>query len=65
MAKSLKKIKALKLRQSGMSIKEIASTIGISRSTASVWCREVVLSKSQKEKLFHYSPFSKNEKINN
>lgn len=52
MAKSLKKIKALKLRQSGMSIKEIASTIGISRSTTSVWCREVVLSKSQKEKLF-------------
>lgn len=52
MAKSLKKLEAIKLRESGMSIKEISSYIEISRSTVSVWCRDVILSKTQKEKLY-------------
>ncbi len=52
MAKSLKKIEALKLRQSGMSIKEIAVLLDVSRSTSSVWCRDILLSEKQKEKLY-------------
>ncbi len=52
MAKSLKKHEALVLRQSGMSIKEISNKIGISRSTVSIWCRDVILSKLQKETLY-------------
>jgi transposase-like protein len=52
MAKSLKKIEALKLRREGKSIKEIASRVDVARSTASVWCREISLSKKQKDKLY-------------
>ena len=46
MAKSLKKLEAIKLRQSGLSIKDISSKIEIARSTVSIWCRDVVLSKN-------------------
>ena len=49
MAKSLKKIEAVKLRQSGMSIKDISSKIDIARSTVSIWCSDVVLTNKQKE----------------
>ena len=52
MAKSLKKIEAIKLRQGGMSIKDIAYEINIARSTVSVWCRDIILSKQQKDKLY-------------
>lgn len=44
-----KKSKAQKLRQQGISIKEIAKIVSISRSTASVWCREIVLSEKQRK----------------
>ena len=53
MAKSLKKLEALKLRRLGMSIKEIAETISIARSTVSVWCNDVILSKNQKDALYN------------
>lgn len=43
--------KALKLRRRGYSIADIARTLKISESTASLWCREVILSKDQKKKM--------------
>ena len=52
MAKSLKKLEALKLRENGKSIKEIALLLDISRSTSSVWCRDILLSEKQKENLY-------------
>lgn len=52
MAKSLKKLEALKLRQHGLSIKEISEKIGIAKSTVSVWCHDVVLTKLQKDYLY-------------
>lgn len=44
MAKSLEKIRALQMRGQGMSIRDIAVALNISRGTSSLWCREVVLS---------------------
>jgi transposase len=35
--------KALKIRQQGKSLKEVSETLGIAKSTASVWCRKVKL----------------------
>jgi predicted transcriptional regulator len=52
MAKSLKKLEALKLRKKGLSIKEISTIVGIAKSTVSLWCRDVTLSKIQTEKLY-------------
>lgn len=51
MAKSLEKQKSLALRKGGYSITEIANTLHISKSTVSIWCRDVILSKDVKEKL--------------
>jgi hypothetical protein len=51
MSKSAEKIEAIKLRKLGTSIKDIARVIKISRSSASVWCRDVVLTPRQKNLL--------------
>ncbi|MEK7136369.1 MAG: helix-turn-helix domain-containing protein [Patescibacteria group bacterium] len=42
-----KKKEAVKLRQNGLSIKKISLVLGISQSTASRWCKNVLLSDSQ------------------
>jgi hypothetical protein len=47
MAKSSQKIKARALRKEGKSIKVIAKSLGISSSSASLWCRDIILSESQ------------------
>ncbi len=47
MAKSLQKIQAVKLRKAGKSMLEIAKLVGVSKSTASVWCRDIPLEKEQ------------------
>ncbi len=39
--------RALLLRRNGKGIKDIARTLGVSSSTASRWCKPVVLSKEQ------------------
>lgn len=52
MSKGIEKIQALKLRKNGSSIKDIAKILKVSRSTASVWCRDVVLTSKQKDILF-------------
>jgi len=51
MAKSELKIKARKMRRSGKSVKTIAQKLGIAKSTASLWVRDIILSVSQLEKL--------------
>lgn len=43
--------KALALRKSGKSIRNIAKTLKISTSTASIWCREIQLSPQQRQLL--------------
>lgn len=51
MAKSIERIKAIKLRRKGESIKRIAQILKIAKSTVSLWCQEIKLTKSQIEAL--------------
>lgn len=45
------KIRATRLRRLGWSINDIAKKVEISESTASLWCREIALTKEQKTRL--------------
>jgi transposase-like protein len=49
--KLLEKTEAIKMRNQGISIGEIARTIGVSKSSVSLWVREIKLSKSQLKQL--------------
>lgn len=51
MAKSLLRIKARKLRAKGESVKDIAKKLGVSKSSVSLWVRDIILSVEQLEKL--------------
>lgn len=51
MAKSLERIRARELRLDGYSMKAIAEAVGVTKSTASLWCRDVVLNEEQMRKL--------------
>lgn len=51
MARYKERIDARKLRTQGMSIKFIAEKLGVAKSTVSIWCSDVVLTKSQKDQL--------------
>jgi hypothetical protein len=51
MSKSDQKTQAIKLRKAGWSIKDIAKHLNVSRSSASVWCREITLSAAQSKRL--------------
>jgi len=51
MAKSEEQIKARNLRKKGVSIRDISKILKVSRGSASFWCRDVVLTKKQIEKL--------------
>ena len=51
MAKVKEKKKALKLRKQGKSISDIANTLGVSKSSVSLWCQEITLTKKQTENL--------------
>lgn len=53
MAKSVERLSARELRRGGASIREIAAKLGVAKSSVSLWCRDVVLSASQIEKLLH------------
>lgn len=44
MTKLFKKEQALQMRKRGVSIKEISVALSVSKSTVSVWCRDVALS---------------------
>jgi len=45
------KPKAIKLRRKGYSINDIAKILRISESTASLWCRKIILTSKQKKNL--------------
>lgn len=47
MAKSEEKIQAQKLRERGQSVKEIAKRLKVSKSSVSIWCRDIQLTKEQ------------------
>ncbi len=51
MAKSLLKIQARELRSKGESVKGVARKLNISKSTASLWVRDIILSVKQLEEL--------------
>lgn len=51
MSKYKERIKAQVLRRAGTSIIVIARKLGISKSTVSKWCRDIILSDEQLEKL--------------
>ncbi|HEU0085554.1 MAG TPA: hypothetical protein VFQ59_01185 [Candidatus Paceibacterota bacterium] len=51
MAKYDKKIEARKMRANGMSIVVIAKALEVSKSAVSLWCRDILLSSEQIEKL--------------
>jgi transposase len=51
MSKSLLRLEAVKLRQNGDSVKEIATKLQVSKSTASLWTRDVILSEYQLQQL--------------
>lgn len=51
MAKSEQKIKARELRRNGESVKDISKIVGVSKSTVSMWVRDIILTVEQLEKL--------------
>lgn len=51
MAKFEKRLKARKLRKQGWSIRSIASNLDVSKSTASIWCRDLQLTRTQQQRL--------------
>lgn len=51
MAKSAERIKARELRKKGISVAKIAKTLRVSKSSASIWVRDIILNLEQLEKL--------------
>ncbi len=51
MAKSLLKIQARKLREKGVSVRDISKELHVSKGSASIWTRDIILSIDQLEKL--------------
>lgn len=51
MAKSRERLLARELRRKGESIREIAKNVGVTKSSVSLWCRDIVLSTAQVQKL--------------
>jgi predicted transcriptional regulator len=51
MSKVQEKSDALKLRKKGMSIKDIASQLGVSKGSVSVWCQNIALTRKQQSVL--------------
>lgn len=51
MAKYKKRLEAHLLRKKGISIVEIAKTLGVSKSTVSEWCQQILLTDIQKNRL--------------
>jgi hypothetical protein len=51
MAKFQERIKARQLRKRGRSVKSIAEELGVSKGSASTWCRDIELTEKQKNRL--------------
>ena len=52
MSKSRQKFDARHLRTQGISIKKIAKQLSVSVSSVSVWCRDIIFSEEEKERIF-------------
>lgn len=52
MSKSQEKFEARRLRIQGTSIKKIARQLSVSVSSVSVWCKDIIFSEEEKEKIF-------------
>lgn len=52
MARVDERLRAEDLRRKGWSIRDIAREVKVSRSSASIWCREIRLTKEQEQRLF-------------
>lgn len=46
-----KKLQAHQLRRKGVSIRAIASELGVAKSTVSLWCRDISLTSEQRDLL--------------
>lgn len=55
MANIEKREQAQKLRKKGTSIADIASQVGASKSTVSLWCRDIVLSETSLQNIIKKS----------
>lgn len=55
MSKPQKRQAALKLRRNGESISSISKVLSVSKSTASVWCKDIVLTEQQQKRLVEKS----------
>jgi len=51
MSKGLLKEKAINLRMEGYSVKEISDKLSISKSTSSIWVRDLILNEKAKQRL--------------
>lgn len=51
MAKFIERLRARELRKDGESIRSIAQKVRVSKSSVSMWCGDIELTKAQKEKL--------------
>lgn len=51
MAKKKEQGQAIKLRKNGSSISSIASSLNVSKSTVSMWCKEIALTERQLKKI--------------
>ena len=51
MAKSDLRLEAIKLRQQGESVRNIAKKLDVAKSTASLWVRHIILTLEQAQKL--------------
>jgi len=51
MAKSALRLEAIRLRRQGGSVRDIAKKLDVSKSTTSLWTRDIILSVEQAEKL--------------
>jgi|SRR3989344_470461 len=51
MTETIKKIKAWNMRRNGASLRNISDRLNVSKSTASLWCRNIKLTQSQRQLL--------------
>ncbi|MCA9361344.1 helix-turn-helix domain-containing protein [Candidatus Kaiserbacteria bacterium] len=63
MTKAKEREKSIKLRNKGMSIGDIAKTVGVSKSTVSNWCRDIKLSKLAIKKISEKSKSKSTESL--
>jgi hypothetical protein len=59
--KVYEKEQAIKLRASGLPLSDIAKKLNVAKSSVSVWCRDIILTDEQKEKLLSRNSIYNNQ----